>query len=155
MELIRDSQRAGSGLPAVLVSVVAGQAVSRGSTSAAAAVAAAAAAAAVTVGWLLQLGNRGVDHAVSLFTCERRKETLKCDALYFPHLHEEKKKTTMRRISSPFWECVGVWKSVRGLSLQDGALLSVLLLLVELSCAFVAPAAALGTSLNICDDRTV
>lgn len=29
---------------------------------------------------------------------------------------------------SPFCECVGVWKSVRGLSLQDGALLSALLL---------------------------
>lgn len=50
---------------------------------------------------------------------------------------------------SPFWECVGVWKSVRGLSLQDGALLSVLLLLDRLSCMLVDPPAEFGTSLNI------
>lgn len=50
---------------------------------------------------------------------------------------------------SPFWECVGVWKRVRGLSLQDGALLSALLLLDRLSCMLAEPPAEFGTSLNI------
>lgn len=55
---------------------------------------------------------------------------------------------------SPFWECVGVWKSVRGLSLQDGALFSVLLLLHRLSCVLVKPPPELGMSLNICIYKT-
>lgn len=55
--------------------------------------------------------------------------------------------------ASPFRECVGVWKSVRGLSLQEGALLSVLLRLVRCSCRLVGPVAQLGTSLNICKSQ--
>lgn len=55
---------------------------------------------------------------------------------------------------SPFRDCVGVWKSVRGLSLQEGALLSVLLRLVRFSCRLVEAAAELGTSLNICKSQT-
>lgn len=43
-----------------------------------------------------------------------------------------------------------MWKSVRGLSLQDGALLSVLLRLVWFSCGLVEPLADAGTSLKIC-----
>lgn len=62
------SQWAGPDLAGVLLSVIAGQAVSRGSTLAAAV----AAAAAVTVGrggnGLLQLRNRGIGYTVSLFT---------------------------------------------------------------------------------------
>lgn len=55
---------------------------------------------------------------------------------------------------SPFWECVGVWKSVSGLSLHDGALTSALLLLGRLSCMLVGPLAELGMSLNICTKTT-
>lgn len=51
---------------------------------------------------------------------------------------------------SPLWECVGVWKSVRGLSLQDGALFSVLFLLDWSGCMLAEPPAELGTSPNIC-----
>lgn len=54
----------------------------------------------------------------------------------------------------PFRECVGVWKSVRGLSLQEGALLSVLLRLVRFSCRLLEPVAELGMSLNICKSQT-
>lgn len=54
------------------------------------------------------------------------------------------------RLCSPFWEFVGVWKSVRGLSLQEGALLAMLLLWVRSSCRLVGLVAELGTSLNIC-----
>lgn len=63
-------------------------------------------------------------------------------------------KMVQRSGVSPFWECVGVWKSVRGLSLQEGALLSVLLRLVRFSCRLVEPVAELGTSLNICKSQT-
>lgn len=66
------SQRAGPDLPAVLLAVIAGQAVSRGSTL----TAAVATAAAVTVGrggyTLLQLGNCGVDYAVPLVAYESK-----------------------------------------------------------------------------------
>lgn len=69
-------------------------------------------------------------------------------------------------MAPPLWECVGVWKSVRGLSLQDGALLSQLCLLVAgwSCCGLVAGSAgaaaaaaavvvvvvALGVSWKIC-----
>lgn len=47
-----------------------------------------------------------------------------------------------------------MWKSVRGLSLQDGALLSVLLRRVWFSCGLVGPLAEAGTSLKICKSQT-
>lgn len=47
-------------------------------------------------------------------------------------------------------ECVGVWKSVSGLSLQDGALLSALLLLETLVWELLCPAPGTGVSLKIC-----
>lgn len=61
----------------------------------------------------------------------------------------------------PLWECVGVWKSVRGLSLQDGALLSQLgLLAADWNCcglvagsagtAAASVTAARGASWKIC-----
>lgn len=53
-------------------------------------------------------------------------------------------------LCSPFWEFVGVWKSVSGLSLQEGALLGMLLLRVRSSSRLVGLVAELGTSLNIC-----
>lgn len=66
------SQGAGPDLPALLLAVIAGQAVSRGSTL----TAAVATAAAVTVGrggdTLLQLGNCGVDYAVPLVAYESK-----------------------------------------------------------------------------------
>lgn len=66
------SQWAGPDLPAVLLAVIAGQAVSRGSTL----TAAVATAAAVTVGrggyTLLQLGNCGVDYTVPLVAYESK-----------------------------------------------------------------------------------
>lgn len=47
-----------------------------------------------------------------------------------------------------------MWKSVRGLSLQEGALLSVLLRRVWFSCGLVEPLAEAGTSLKICKSQT-
>lgn len=47
-----------------------------------------------------------------------------------------------------------MWKSVRGLSLQEGALLSALLRLVWFGCGLVEPLAEAGTSLKICKSRT-
>lgn len=55
--------------------------------------------------------------------------------------------------SLPLWECVGVWKSVSGLSLQEGVLLSVLLLLGVFSC--VLDKEEFGMSLNICTNKTI
>ncbi len=49
-----------------------------------------------------------------------------------------------------FSENEGVWKSVRGLSLQDGALLSVLLRLGRLSWELPCPPPDTGMSLKIC-----
>lgn len=78
-----DSQWAGSDLPAVLLSVVAGQAVSRGSIVAAGA-ATATAAAAVTVcrggQWLLCVSSWGVANTVPLFTYKNKAGFTYCPA---------------------------------------------------------------------------
>lgn len=55
--------------------------------------------------------------------------------------------------SLPLLVCVGVWKSVSGLSLQEGVLLSVLLLLGVFSC--VLDKEEFGMSLNICTNKTI
>lgn len=79
------SQRAGPDLPGVLISVVAGQAVSWSSTLAAAV----ATAAAVTVGRLLQLRNCGISYTVPLFTYMNNEKKLfsvfsQRNVLFFP-----------------------------------------------------------------------
>lgn len=70
--------------------------------------------------------------------------------------HEQEQRINPHR-SSPrsFSECVGVWKSVRGLSLQDGALLSVLFLLWTLVCELLCPAPGTGVSLKICEGNKI
>lgn len=92
------SQRAGPDLPGVLISVVAGQAVSWSSTLAAAV----ATAAAVTVGRLLQLRNCGISYTVPLFTYmnnERNSLVFSAKEMFF----------FSPQISTFIWTCLCVF----------------------------------------------